>query len=222
MVAQSNAMNNLTTFTAIPTGAPKLEALSNISASFELFCLTSGVEALGEMMDHAAQAICGPRHARGRYRQGHRWGKTKGKISFHSGKVEIDRPRPRSFDAGRDVDQHLVHCSLAEPVLRNCRLPTRYKLLLPAPDDLRELERGVLDKTSRADRLFNADEVFGARISQKPHPNHFFRSISSLEETQPSKWGTSAQFPPSPGERNSRVFSPAWPESTRPAQRAAF
>jgi hypothetical protein len=35
-------MNRLTTSTAIPTRALKLEALSNISASFELFCLASG------------------------------------------------------------------------------------------------------------------------------------------------------------------------------------
>src|SRR5262249_47602209 len=28
-------------------------------------------------------------------------------------------------------DQHLVHGPLPEPVLRNCRLPTRYRLLLP-------------------------------------------------------------------------------------------
>ena len=91
-------MNKLTTSTAIPTRALKLEALSNISASFELFCLASGMEALGEMMDHDAQAICGPRHARGRDRQAHRWGKTKGKIGFHGGKVEIERPRLRGFD----------------------------------------------------------------------------------------------------------------------------
>src|SRR5207344_2656956 len=95
---ESNAMNKLTTSTAIPTRALKLEALSNISASFELFCLASGMEALGEMMDHDAQAICGPRHARGRDRQAHRWGKTKGKIGFHGGKVEIERPRLRDFD----------------------------------------------------------------------------------------------------------------------------
>ena len=44
-------MNKLTTSTAIPTRALKLEALSSISASFELFCLASGMEALGEMMD---------------------------------------------------------------------------------------------------------------------------------------------------------------------------
>src|SRR5215831_9825345 len=91
-------MNKVTTSTAVPTRALKLEALSNIFASFELFCLASGMEALGEMMDRDAQAICGPRHARGRDRRAHRWGKTKGKIGFHGGKVEIERPRLRGFD----------------------------------------------------------------------------------------------------------------------------
>jgi len=41
---------------------------------------------------------CGPRHARGKGRQAHRWGKTKGKLGFHGGKVEIERPRLRGFD----------------------------------------------------------------------------------------------------------------------------
>jgi putative transposase len=94
-------MNTLTTSTAVPTRALKLEAMANISASFELFCLASGMEALGEMMDHDAQAICGPRHARGQFRRAHRWGKTKGKIGFHGGNVEIERPRLRSF-AGKE------------------------------------------------------------------------------------------------------------------------
>jgi hypothetical protein len=94
-------MERRTTSTAIPTSALKIEALSNISASFEVFCLASGVEALAEMMDHDAQAICGPRHARGHERRAHRWGKTKGKIGFHGGKVEIERPRLRSFE-GRE------------------------------------------------------------------------------------------------------------------------
>ena len=91
-------MNRPTTSTAIPTRALKIEALANISASFELFCLASGMEALGEMMDHDARAICGPRHARGHDRRAHRWGKTRGKIGFHGGKVEIERPRLRSFE----------------------------------------------------------------------------------------------------------------------------
>src|SRR2546427_5193869 len=91
-------MNKLTTSTAIPTRALKLEALSKISASFELFCLASGMEALGEMMDRDAQAICGPRHARGRDRRGHRWGGTKGKIGFHRGQAAIERARLRGFE----------------------------------------------------------------------------------------------------------------------------
>ena len=38
--------------------------------------------ALGEMMDHDAQAICGPR---GHDRRAHRWRKTKGKIGLQAG-----------------------------------------------------------------------------------------------------------------------------------------
>ena len=91
-------MNKLTTSTALPTRELKLEAIANMSASFELLCLASGMEALGEMMDHDAQAICGPRHARGPFRRAHRWGKTKGKIGFHGGNIEIERPRLRGFE----------------------------------------------------------------------------------------------------------------------------
>src|SRR6516164_10997169 len=53
-------MNKITTSTAIPTRALKLEALSNIFASFESFCLASGLEALREMMDHDARASVVP------------------------------------------------------------------------------------------------------------------------------------------------------------------
>ena len=75
-------MNKSTTSTAIPTRALKLQALSNISASFELFCLASGMEALGEMMDHDAHAICGPHHARGHFRRAHRGGKRRARSAF--------------------------------------------------------------------------------------------------------------------------------------------
>src|SRR2546430_12140665 len=91
-------MNKLTTSTALPTRALKLEALSKISASFELFCLASGMEALGEMMDRDAQAICGPRHARGRDRRAAPWGETKGKSGFHGGKVRIEGARRSGVD----------------------------------------------------------------------------------------------------------------------------
>jgi len=106
-------MNTFTTSTAVPTRALKLEAMANISASFELFCLASGMEALGEMMDHDAQAICGPRHARGQFRRAHRWGKTKGKIGFHGGNVEIERPRLRSF-AGKEQTLPSWEAAVAE------------------------------------------------------------------------------------------------------------
>jgi hypothetical protein len=39
-------MNKLITSTAVPTRELKLEAIANISASFELLCLASGMEAL--------------------------------------------------------------------------------------------------------------------------------------------------------------------------------
>ena len=44
-------MNKLITSTAVPPRELKLEAIANISASFELLCLASGMEALGEMME---------------------------------------------------------------------------------------------------------------------------------------------------------------------------
>ena len=91
-------MNRLITSTAIPARELKIEALASISASFERLCLAAGLEALGEMMEADAQTACGPRHGRGKDRTAHRWGKTKGKIGFHGGKVEIARPRLRSFD----------------------------------------------------------------------------------------------------------------------------
>jgi putative transposase len=41
------------------------------------------------MMEVDARTASGPRHGRGKDRTAHRWGKTKGKIGFHGGKVEI-------------------------------------------------------------------------------------------------------------------------------------
>jgi len=91
-------MQEHTTSTAMPTNAIKAEALASMSASFERFCLAAGLDALAEMMEQDALAACGERHERGRRRKAHRWGKTKGKIGFHGGKVEMARPRLRGFD----------------------------------------------------------------------------------------------------------------------------
>jgi putative transposase len=91
-------MKGNTTSTSIPSHALKIEALASMSASFVVFCLASGIEALTEMMAHDAQAACGPMPARGPNRQVRRWWKAKGKIGFHGGMVEIERPRLRGFD----------------------------------------------------------------------------------------------------------------------------
>ena len=53
-------------------------------------------------MENEAAEACGPRHSRGKERSGYRWGRTRGKIPFHAGKIEIERPRVRDF-AGREL-----------------------------------------------------------------------------------------------------------------------
>ena len=79
-------------------GGVVLQALASMSASFERFCLAAGLETLSEMLEQDATAACGERHERGERCQAHRWGRTKGKIGFHGGKVEIERPRVRGLD----------------------------------------------------------------------------------------------------------------------------
>ena len=88
-----------TTETALPpikAGAVG-KAWDDVSASFERFCLTSGIEALSAMMEKEAEELCGPRHARGEGRRGYRWGHTQGKIGFHGGKIDVERPRVREL-----------------------------------------------------------------------------------------------------------------------------
>src|SRR6516164_3631245 len=96
-------MKKHTTSTPIPTYALKAEALASMSASFVRFCLAAGLETLSEMLEQDATAACGERHERGERRQAHRWGRTKGKIGFHGGKVEIERPRVRGLDGAERV-----------------------------------------------------------------------------------------------------------------------
>ena len=77
-------------------------AWDEVSASFDRFCLAAGIEALGAMMERDAEEACGARHARGEGRRGHRWGRTRGKIGFHGGKVAVERPRVRGL-AGNEL-----------------------------------------------------------------------------------------------------------------------
>ncbi|MEY9120457.1 hypothetical protein ABIA03_000259 [Bradyrhizobium yuanmingense] len=89
-----------------PAGSPATgavdEAFAEVRASFDRFCLAAGIEALGTMMEADVTAACGPRHGRDAERRAHRWGRTRGRIGFHGGKIEVERPRVRGVD-GREV-----------------------------------------------------------------------------------------------------------------------
>src|ERR1700758_1129851 len=89
----------ITPLTALPpTGMGAVDkAWDAVSVSFDRFCLTAGIEALGTMMEQDAEQACGARHARGDGRRGHRWGRTQGKIGFHAGKGAGERPRGRDL-----------------------------------------------------------------------------------------------------------------------------
>ena len=95
---------NSTTATALPLAvmSPVGKAMEEVSASFDRFCLAAGIEALGEIMERDAAEACGPRHSRAAARRGYRWGRTRGKIGFHGGKLEVERPRVRDF-GGREL-----------------------------------------------------------------------------------------------------------------------
>ncbi len=76
------------------------EAWQEVGASFERFCLTAGIAALAGMMEADTARLCGGHYVRGDGRDGHRWGRTKGKLGFHGGKVALERPRVRARDGG--------------------------------------------------------------------------------------------------------------------------
>src|SRR5258707_11841790 len=82
-----------------PAGSPATgavdEALAEVRASFDRFCLAAGIEALGTMMEADVTAACGLRHGRDAARRAHRWGRTRGRIGLHGGKIEVERPRGR-------------------------------------------------------------------------------------------------------------------------------
>ena len=91
--------------TGAPTPALEVaQAWEQVSASFERFCLTAGLSALGAMMEQDATELCGPHYGHRDGKPGHRWGKTQGKIGFHGGKISLDRPRVR----GRDGQEMLL------------------------------------------------------------------------------------------------------------------
>jgi len=106
-------MTNPTT-TAAMTLVPSLEAAwRDMDSSFERFCLMAGIETLERMLGEDAQRLAGPRHSRGPGRVGQRWGATRGKIGFHGGKVDVRRPRLRSYD-GHEVELPTWRAAQAE------------------------------------------------------------------------------------------------------------
>jgi putative transposase len=105
-------MNSTTTLPM--TLVPSLEtAWRDVDISFERFCLSAGIAALEQMLSEDAQCLAGPRHSRGRGRAGQRWGATRGKIGFHGGKVDVRRPRLRSYD-GHEVELPTWRAAQAE------------------------------------------------------------------------------------------------------------
>ena len=95
-------MTNTTTTSSLAL-VPNLKmAWQDVDRSFERFCLTAGIGAMEQMLCEDAQRLAGAPHSRGEGRVGQRWGRTKGKIGFHGGKVAVRRPRVRSYD-GHEV-----------------------------------------------------------------------------------------------------------------------
>ena len=93
-------MKRFTTLAAIDPAAIVEGAWQDVGASFERFCLATGAATLAGMMEEDASRLCGSRYSRDEGRGGHRWGRTRGKVGFHGGKVEIERPRVRARAGG--------------------------------------------------------------------------------------------------------------------------
>ncbi|MBW8056179.1 MAG: hypothetical protein FVQ76_12870 [Nitrospira sp.] len=74
-----NDIRNSTSPIAVvaPFPLPTLgDAMDEVCLSIDRFCLLAGIEALSEMMEEDATAVCGARHRRHGGRRGYRWGST--------------------------------------------------------------------------------------------------------------------------------------------------
>ena len=79
------------------------EARDAVGASFEHFCLMAGLASLTQMLEEDAMTLAGAPHARAADKPGYRWGRTRGSVGFHGGKVEMERPRVRSKTTGKEL-----------------------------------------------------------------------------------------------------------------------
>src|SRR3954452_6087391 len=57
-------------------GSAVAMAFEEVRSSFDKFCLIAGIEALQELLQEEAAALCGERHQRHDGRRGRRWGET--------------------------------------------------------------------------------------------------------------------------------------------------
>src|SRR4051812_50107257 len=74
-------------------GSAVAVAFENVRSSFDKFCLIAGIEALQELLQEEASALCGERHQRHDGRRGRRWGETRSPVAFHGGRGGGGRPR---------------------------------------------------------------------------------------------------------------------------------
>ena len=109
----------------------KALAWEEVQKSFERFCLMAGIDSLNRMFADDAEELCGPRYGRGSGRNGQRWGTTRGRVGFHGGMIEVERPRVRdrrgkelplpSWEAARDaglLEQWAVNLTLMNVAMR--------------------------------------------------------------------------------------------------------
>jgi len=80
-----------------------IEACGGFWKSFDQLCLIAGTTTLGEMLEEDVNTLAGNAYARNADKPGYRWGSTKGRIGFHGGKVELERPRVRSKSTGKEL-----------------------------------------------------------------------------------------------------------------------
>ena len=99
-IRSSSSPKALASAFAMPTLG---EAMDEVRLSVDRFCLLAGIEALQELMDEDARAVCGARHARHGDRRGYRWGTAESALGYHGGKVKVTRPRVRDH-AGKEVE----------------------------------------------------------------------------------------------------------------------
>jgi hypothetical protein len=158
------------------------EAFAEVRASFDRFCLAAGIEALGTMMETDVTAACGPRHSRDAARRAHRWGRTRGRIGFHGGKIEVEGPRVRGVD-GREVAIPALCCVAtwrrrlkgAQCAVRACCLGGRLRAVGAAR---RRTRTSIGGPSDRADLHHRSNREDAAALQLPPARRKILRRLT--------------------------------------------